>query len=154
MHMSSIHHGEVRDYDFADRALALRQRAGLTQSELAARLGVSYKAIGAWESGLSYPGAERLKQMIALYLERGVLLAGREEEEAAALWEAVRGAASRRTVPFDPHWFDALRHAGGTNAPPALAAGRHDWGEAPRRTVHCHPDRPARLRRLQQDRGR
>ncbi len=154
MHMASIHHAEVRDYDFADRALALRQRAGLTQRELAAHLGVSYKAIGTWEGGLCYPGAERLKQLIALYLARGVLAVGREEEEATALWESVRATARRRTVPFDPSWFAALRHAGGTGAgatPPALAvvplvpapaddgpvavavlpAARYDWGEAP-----------------------
>ena len=153
----SIYHDEVRDFDFADRALALRQRAGLTQRELAAHLGVSYKAIGTWEGGLSYPGAERLKQLIALYLERGVLAAGREEEEAAALWGAVRGAAARRTVPFDPHWFASLRSARAAAvpapsvlaiAPPAaprpddalaalatLPAARRDWGEMPEAPV-------------------
>ena len=61
MHSASTHQSDVHDYDFADRVLALRQRSGLTQRELAAQLGVNYKAIGAWEGGLSYPGAERLK---------------------------------------------------------------------------------------------
>src|SRR5579864_4375833 len=109
MHMAAIRHEEVRDYDFADRALALRQRSGLTQRELSAHLGVNHKAIGAREGGLTYPGAERLRQLIAVYLERGTLLAGQEEEEAAALWEAVRGRAPRRTVPFDRQWFATLR---------------------------------------------
>jgi transcriptional regulator with XRE-family HTH domain len=154
MQGASIYRDEVRDFDFADRALALRQRAGMTQRELADRLGVNYKAIGTWEGGHCYPGAERLKQLIALYLERGVLPAGREEDEAAALWGAVRGAAARRTVPFDPYWFTSLLGASGTAAsaaspPPAivpstspapgdaqpavavLPAARHDWGEAP-----------------------
>jgi transcriptional regulator with XRE-family HTH domain len=153
LHNASVYHDEVRDFAFADRALALRQRAGLTQRELAASLGVSRKAIEAWEGGHSYPGAERLKQLIALFLERGMLAAGREEEEAAALWGTVRGAAARRTVPFDPHWFISLRSPAGTTAsaappppaivPPAstvadvpvavapLPAARHDWGEAP-----------------------
>jgi transcriptional regulator with XRE-family HTH domain len=144
MRIASIYRDEVSDFGFADRALALRQRAGLTQHEVAARLGVHYKSIGAWEGGHSYPGAERLKQLIALYLERGALAAGREEEEAVALWAAVRGAAARRTVPFDVHWFASLRSALGTAvpvAPPLLAlvppavaavpAARHDWGEAP-----------------------
>jgi transcriptional regulator with XRE-family HTH domain len=153
MHGASIYRDEVRDFDFADRALALRQRAGLTQRELAGHLGVTYKAIGTWEGGHCYPGAERLKQLIALYLERGVLAAGREEEEAAALWGAARGAASRRTIPFDHHWFTSLRGPAGPAAPAAppplaivpsapaaddapvavavLTAARHDWGEAP-----------------------
>jgi transcriptional regulator with XRE-family HTH domain len=151
---ASLYHDEVRDFDFADRALALRQRAGLTQRELAAGLGVSRKAIEAWEGGLSYPGAERLKQLIALYVERGTFGSGREEAEASALWGAVRGAAARRTVPFDHHWFAALRSASGTAAPAvpppltivppasmppddvpvvpaALPVARRAWGEAP-----------------------
>jgi transcriptional regulator with XRE-family HTH domain len=154
MQRASIYHDEIRDFNFADRALALRQRAGLTQRELAAHLGVNYKSIGTWEGGQCYPGAERLKQLIALYLEHGVLAAGREEEEAAALWGAVREAAARRTVPFDSHWFASLRRLAGTaasTAPPPLAivppaptplddvpaalaalpAARQDWGEVP-----------------------
>jgi len=102
---------EDRDYCFADQALAVRQRAGLTQRELAALLGVSHKAIGHWESGLAYPAVERLQQLIALALERGAFAAGREDEEAAALWEAARAKAPRRTPPFDPHWFTSLRRA-------------------------------------------
>src|SRR5690349_21047573 len=103
MPASQLH--EVRDYGFADRALALRRRAGLTQRELGALLGVSEKAVGAWEGGLAYPGAEHLKHLLALYLERGALEAGREEEEAGALWASVRGRAGRRIEPFDPAWF-------------------------------------------------
>src|SRR5436309_138742 len=76
---ASSYHEEGCAYDFANRALALRQRASLTQREVAARLGVSYKAIGAWEGGHSYPGAERLKQLIALYLHHGSLAVGQEE---------------------------------------------------------------------------
>jgi transcriptional regulator with XRE-family HTH domain len=36
---------EARDYGFADQAVPLRKRAGLTQRELAALLGVSAKTI-------------------------------------------------------------------------------------------------------------
>ena len=36
--MPSTRFDEVRDYGFADRALALRERAGLTQPDLAALL--------------------------------------------------------------------------------------------------------------------
>jgi len=44
--MPSSDHDEVRDYGFADKALALRKRAGMRQQELAALLGVSAKTIG------------------------------------------------------------------------------------------------------------
>ena len=97
---------ELRDYAFADRALALRQRAGLTQVELATLLHVGLRSIQAWEAGLSYPGAERLQQLIALYLERGGFAADRQREEASALWDAARTHAPRRIIPFDWSRFE------------------------------------------------
>jgi transcriptional regulator with XRE-family HTH domain len=129
----------TRDYGFANRALALRERAGLTQRDLAELLGASRRAIQAWEAGLSYPEEESLTQLIALFLDRGVFPAGREEEEAAALWEAVRAHAPRRTAPFDRRWFAALRGEAApakaaASLPPMAAASpprREDWGEAP-----------------------
>src|SRR5262249_39870327 len=127
---------EVRDFGFADRALALRQRAGLTQGELAALLGAGVRSIQAWEAALAYPGTERLQQLIALYLARGGLPTGREEEEATAWWEAARAHAPRRLVPFDRGWFAALRSvaaAGPAAAAPAAGAVPHrsNWGEVP-----------------------
>ncbi len=139
--MPSSNFDDGRDYGFADQAVALRKRAGLTQRELGALLGVSEKAIGAWEAGLTYPGAERLQPLIALYLARAAFGAGREQEEAAALWESVRARAPRRTPAFDAHWFAALQ--GGErraiapldppSPPPTVDAQprRHDWGEVP-----------------------
>ncbi len=139
--MPSTRFDETRDYGFADKALALRERAGLTQRELAALLAVSGRAIQAWEAGLSYPGAAHLTRLITLYVERGAFGAGREEDEAAALWEAIRAHAPRRTVPFDHGWFASLRGADGADGappgsppPPAAHARpprRYDWGEAP-----------------------
>ncbi|HEX6508257.1 MAG TPA: tetratricopeptide repeat protein [Chloroflexota bacterium] len=117
--MSSSRFDEVRDYAFADQTLALRQRIGLTQRDLATLLSVSAQSIHAWEAGLSYPGTERLKQMIMIYLDRGAFTAGQEAEEAAALWATVREKASRRTVPFDASWFATLQHADTPSRPPA-----------------------------------
>jgi predicted ATPase/DNA-binding XRE family transcriptional regulator len=122
--MSSNRSDEVRDYAFADQVLALRKRAGLTQHDLAGMLGVSCQSIHAWEAGISYPGTERLKQIISLYLDQGAFVAGREEQEATALWATVRKKASRRTLPFDRTWFESLLVADGvegeprTNLPP------------------------------------
>ena len=129
---------EARDYAFADLALALRKRGGLTQRELASLLHVSGQSIHTWESGLSYPGTTHLKELIALYLDRGALASGREEQEAAAMWASVRERAPRRVQPFDPAWFAALQGAPVRSAPaapdPLAEAGpapRQDWGEAP-----------------------
>jgi transcriptional regulator with XRE-family HTH domain len=64
--MPSIDQNEVRDYGFADKALALRKRAGLTHREVADLLRVHARAVHAWEDSLSYPRTERLKQLIVL----------------------------------------------------------------------------------------
>ncbi len=110
------------------KRLALRERAGVTQKELAALLSVSDRSIQAWEAGLSYPGAERLKQLIGFYLERGVLAAHHEEEDAEALWAIVCEKASRRTMPFDRIFWFALaapwRRTGGGGSGPAHPTDR------------------------------
>src|SRR5260370_14810432 len=97
--MPSTRLDEVRDYGFADRALALRQRAGFSQEVLAALLGAGVRSVQAWEAALAYPGAERLQHLIALYLERGGFPTAQGEEEPPALSEAARAHAPPRTVP-------------------------------------------------------
>src|SRR5215469_7958296 len=86
---------------FRSQILLLRGRAGLTQRALAVHLGVSEQAIQKWEGGQGYPSPARLQALIALYLERGIFSAGREAEEATALWEVLRREAAHRTPPFD-----------------------------------------------------
>jgi len=135
--MPSNRFDEVRDYDFADRALALRQRAGLTQGELAALIGVGVRSIQAWEAAVSYPGADRLQQLIEVHLERGGFAVGREMDEASALWEAARTHAPRRIFPFDGRRFDSLRSTATVTASTAvpstgaLSAPRGDWHDVP-----------------------
>src|SRR5712692_776562 len=135
--MPSSRFDEVRDYDFADRALALRQRAGLTQGELAAVMGVGVRSIQTWEAAVSYPGADRLQQLIAVYLEHGGFAVGREMDEASALWEAARTHAPRRIIPFDWRRFESLRSmatsAASAAAPSAGAPSAHrdDWRNVP-----------------------
>ncbi|MEP0923445.1 helix-turn-helix transcriptional regulator [Leptolyngbya sp. ST-U4] len=53
--------------DIADLVLELRQQLGLTQEELAARLGVSFPTINRWENGRNKPSR------IAVKLIRGTL---------------------------------------------------------------------------------
>src|SRR4051794_17072075 len=84
--MSLTRGGHSPGMDFRGRLLILRGRSGLSQRELADLVGLSVRAVQAWEAGLSYPAATRLQRLIALYVERGVFESGRESEEALALW--------------------------------------------------------------------
>jgi WD40 repeat protein/transcriptional regulator with XRE-family HTH domain len=135
-----------RDHSFGALALMLRERAGLTQQELAAMAGVSERAIQKWEAGESYPSAQSLKRLIGAYVQRGVFAAGREAEEAESLWDAVPKRRLKET--FDHAWFAALVPQASADVGPgatesASAAGQRatstdtwlaqhvDWGEAP-----------------------
>ncbi len=77
--MKRSSYGE-RDYAFGQSMLTLRTKLGLTQAELADRLGVSRRAVGEWELGSSYPKAEHLKALLALAVGQQAFAAGREEE--------------------------------------------------------------------------
>src|SRR5437016_4719530 len=92
-----------RDYAFGQLVLTLRATIGLTQAGLAEPLGVSRRAVAEWEGGLSYPKAERLKQLIALGMRASAFAAGREEEETRALWKA-----AHRKVLLDERWLHDL----------------------------------------------
>ena len=92
-----------RDYAFGQLMLTLRTSIGLTQAGLADRLGVSRRAVAEWEGGLSYPKAERLKQLIELGVQLQVFPAGREAEEIRALWRA-----AHQKVLLDERWLHDL----------------------------------------------
>ncbi len=61
-----------RDYDFGQAMLTLRTTIGLTQAGLADLLGVSRRAVGEWEAGISYPKAEHLKALLTLVVQQGI----------------------------------------------------------------------------------
>src|SRR5437660_3827906 len=92
-----------RDYAFAQLVLTLRTAIGLTQTGLAERLGASRRAVAEWEGGLSYPKAERLKELITLGMQQQAFAAGREEEEIRALWKA-----AHQKVLLDDAWLRDL----------------------------------------------
>src|SRR6476646_2136925 len=101
------------DYAFGQVMLTLRTAIGLTQASVADYLGVSRRAIGAWESGDRYPTAHHLKQFIALAVQQQAFPAGRDEEEIRALWRL-----ARQKVLLDEVWLATLlepRHAEETN---------------------------------------
>jgi transcriptional regulator with XRE-family HTH domain len=115
-----------RDYAFAQLVLTLRTAIGLTQTGLAERLGASRRAVAEWEGGLSYPKAERLKELIALGMHQQAFAAGREEEEIRALWKA-----AHQKVLLDDAWLrDLLASARPVQlSPPAGMPAAHEGVE-------------------------
>ncbi|MXW69495.1 MAG: helix-turn-helix domain-containing protein [Acidimicrobiia bacterium] len=77
----------------ASRIREARQAAGLTQQELAARVGVTRRTVWSWEAGRTRPGQEHLTG-ITLHCGRAVTeLDGRETREQA------RRSPARVTMP-------------------------------------------------------
>jgi len=64
-----------RDDAFGQSMLALRTSLGLTQAELAQRLGVSGRAVREWEAGSSYPKAPHLQHVITLAVQQQAMAA-------------------------------------------------------------------------------
>src|SRR5260370_14176264 len=83
--------------------LTLRMAIGLTQAGLARHLGVSRKAVGEWEAGLTYPKTEYLKALIALAAQQQAFPLGREAEEIRAFWHA-----AHHKVLLDEAWLATL----------------------------------------------
>jgi WD40 repeat protein/transcriptional regulator with XRE-family HTH domain len=128
--------------------LRYRGRTGLTQRELAVRLGVHMRSVQAWEAGANWPSVTRLEGLTVALLDTGGLTPGREAAEAEALWSAARRDARRLHAPFDEGWFaDVLAKRGSAPAPAAVVRAepvatdpapaeatnvrRQDWNEAP-----------------------
>src|SRR5215510_14959082 len=102
----TIHQSEDRAGEpFQGLLLLHRGRSGLTQRQLADRVGVSVRSIQDWESGVNYPGSERLRALIRALLDGHGLTAGRERGDAEALWATVERSSPRMHTPFDPEWF-------------------------------------------------
>lgn len=57
----------MNDYKFGNYILELRSRAGLSQSELAAEVGVTNKAVSKWEVGKAKPSVETIRKLAALF---------------------------------------------------------------------------------------
>ena len=53
----------MQDFEFGNRLYALRKKAGLSQSALGKKVGVSNKAVSKWENGLAKPGLEVLQKL-------------------------------------------------------------------------------------------
>ena len=67
----------MNDFDFGNYLCDLRREQGLSQKELAARLGVSDKAVSKWENGRSKPSNKTLLDLAKLFgISTDALLTG------------------------------------------------------------------------------
>ena len=130
---------KLKDDRFGLLALTLREKAGLTQAEVAGKLGVSERTIRHWEAGTAYPASDNLKELIELYLCNSAFVSGHERDDAKFLWEQVVESAARRKPLFDDAWFDNLlkrqQQAQAERGTPEILhtltpPQRTDWGEA------------------------
>jgi transcriptional regulator with XRE-family HTH domain len=125
-----------RDYSFGEAMLALRTKVGLTQAGLAQQLGISRRAVGAWEVGASYPSPKHLKHLIELGSQHRAFHPGQEAEEIRLLW-----ASAKLRVPLDETWLAGLLEQAldQPTAPHSSSVGMElskprshvDWGDAP-----------------------
>lgn len=53
--------------DFSQRVRMLRDRAGLTQEAMAEKLGITNRAVGAWESGRARPRLAKMQELADLF---------------------------------------------------------------------------------------
>src|SRR6266851_3996008 len=134
---------------FQGLLLRHRGRTGLTQRQLADRIGASVRTVENWEGGVNYPSAKPLQALIAALLESRGLTVGRELDEARELWATAQRDAPRMHTPLDEVWLaTVLAEHVAPQAPeqardvipaqPALSAAdvggverRQDWGESP-----------------------
>jgi transcriptional regulator with XRE-family HTH domain len=115
---------------FGPLLLRFRTRAGLTQRQLASRVGVSMRTIQGWETGVAYPGAPHLKALLGALLEVGGLSAGSGCLRRRNYGQ--RRAANPRvpTHLYEQHWFiqllaDRSPPPGRTAAPTFPCGRRH-----------------------------
>lgn len=80
----------MNDYQFGNFIFESRQKAGLSQSELAYKLGVTNKAVSKWENGKSKPTTDTLRRLAVLFeipLEK--LMQMREEKSKVQITKIV-----------------------------------------------------------------
>jgi len=111
---------------FGDRLTGAREAAGMTQKDMARRLGVKLKTIKAWEEDLSEPRANRLSMMAGLLnVSLSWLISG--------TGEGVEGPTE--DVVLDDTMVDVLRQVEELRIHMALSAERLERLESALRSV-------------------
>ena len=109
--------------NFSTRFRLLRAKSGLTQAEIADKLGITGRAVGAWESGRSKPRLDKMAEIAVLFDTTVADLMGEDASEAAI-------SGTSRMVPLLGH-----AHMGGFEDEGALA----DEVEVPAAIADAHP---------------
>lgn len=80
----------MNDYDFGNYIYKLRTKAGLSQSELAAQIGVTNKAVSKWEVGKAKPSVDAIRKLAVLFcVSVDELLKKREHVKTAEITKIV-----------------------------------------------------------------
>lgn len=80
----------MTDYKFGNYIYELRRKAGLSQSELAAEIGVTNKAVSKWEVCKAKPSVETIRKLASLFhVSVDDLLKKREEEHQVSITKIV-----------------------------------------------------------------
>lgn len=103
--MSNYRLYEERKYEFGSHILELRTRTGLTQMAFANQAGVHRRSVQNWETGVSYPKPAMLRHLIKVFLQLYAFSAGREYQEAHALWHQASIDGPYQLPLFDEIWF-------------------------------------------------
>jgi WD40 repeat protein/transcriptional regulator with XRE-family HTH domain len=128
------HSYREHDYIFGQVMLKLRTSIGLTQASLAGLLGVSRRAVGEWEVGLTYPKAEHLQHFLELCVQQHVFTPEREEEEIRTLWKT-----AHQRVLLDEACLAALLARSSAAPAPVEEAGKAAVVKAPPLPVQLSP---------------
>jgi transcriptional regulator with XRE-family HTH domain len=86
--------------NFQGLLLQLRGRTGLSQTELALRIGRHARSIQGWESGTHFPTVESLQALLLAYLTANAFTVGHESAEAATVWAAPAEPGTTDAHPF------------------------------------------------------
>lgn len=57
----------MNDYQFGNKLFSLRAKSGLSQSQLAERIGVTNKAVSKWENGRAKPTTKTLNKLAVVF---------------------------------------------------------------------------------------
>src|SRR5690349_597993 len=92
-----------QDDVFGHLMRTLRSRMGITQSELATRLGVSRHAVADWEIRGKHPTVQHLQEFISLAVQHKVFSGVKAADDIRSLW-----SAANQKVLLDEAWLSQL----------------------------------------------